>query len=248
MPASLKLVLPAIAAVAILAAASAAALACDGGDDNPPSSATASPTVPTLTPTTAQSDPTANPTETEPTPTTEPSPTAAPTAESAPALSEQSVLTAEYDIPDLNARARFQDGVHHWVRQPGQSEAENPAPLEPADNWVSRIDPGLIATGDLDGDGAMDAVAVMRSQFGGSGVFVTLVALHNEGGEAQHVATAPLGDRVVVNAVTVTEGEVALDMLTHADPGSPRWQGQCCPNVPAEMRFRLQGSELVPVQ
>ena len=208
--------------------------------------------IPTASP--SQATPAAQATST-PSPTPEPPPALDPTATATPAvaseavpLSDDALLDAEYLIPDMDARVQFQDGFYHWVRQPGQTETQNPAPVEPMPNWASWLDPEVIATGDLDGDGQDDAAVIIRSQFGGTGVFVTLAAVHNDAGAPVHVATAPLGDRVGINAVAIENGEIILDMLTHADPGSPQWAGQCCPTVPTESRYRLESNDLTQVQ
>jgi hypothetical protein len=90
------------------------------------------------------------------------------------------------------------------------------------------------AVGDLDGDGSADAVIVLESDPGGSGVFFDLVPVLNRQGEPQVLTPLPLGDRVEVNGVTLKDGLVDVQILKHS-PDDP----QCCPSLDVTMRYRL---------
>lgn len=97
------------------------------------------------------------------------------------------------------------------------------------------------AFGDLDADGAADAVIVLEADPGGSGVFFDLVPVLNRGGQPLPLAPTPLGDRVEVTSVTVArDGGVNVKMLMHA-PDDP----QCCPTLDVVLRYRLDGDRLV---
>jgi hypothetical protein len=252
MIANSRWLLAAFLAAGLTVAVAAGLLALAGSDDGGPTmvaQATATPRAASPT-TPAPLSPSAK-TVTTPTPslspTPEPSPSANATTAPGATLSPGDLLNAEYLIPDMNVRVELQDGVYYWVRQPGQMEKDNPAPLEPQENWLSRLDPDLIASGDLDGDGAEDAAVIIRSQFGGTGIFVALAVLKNDGGSPVHLATDVLGDRVVVNAIAIERGEIIVDLLTFAPPSSPQWAGQCCPTELAVLRYRLEGTQLVQV-
>jgi len=97
------------------------------------------------------------------------------------------------------------------------------------------------AFGDLDGDGAGDAVVVLESDPGGSGVFFDLVALLNRNGQAVPLPPVPLGDRVQVNDVAIRNGNVQVDLVKHG-PDDP----QCCPSLDVSLPYRLEGDTLVP--
>ncbi len=56
------------------------------------------------------------------------------------------------------------------------------------------------------------------------------------------LATIFIGDRVQINAITIDNGEVVLDMITHG-PDDP----MCCPSQHVIQKFSLQGSELIPI-
>ena len=98
----------------------------------------------------------------------------------------------------------------------------------------------FVAFGDLNGDGLSDAVAVLVTHGGGTGSFYDLAAVIDRRGKAVHAASAPLGDRVKVESVGITAGQVEVRMVTHA-----REDPLCCPTLPVRKTYRLQGSQLV---
>jgi basic membrane protein A len=71
-----------------------------------------------------------------------------------------------------------------------------------------------VAFGDLDADGVDDAAVVLITDPGGSGTFRDLVAVLDRNGRAFPVATTFLGDRIRVNALTIEDGQIVVDMLT----------------------------------
>lgn len=99
----------------------------------------------------------------------------------------------------------------------------------------------LHAFGDLDGDGATDAVIALEGDPGGSGVFFDLVPVLNRGGQPLPLAPTALGDRVEIKSVSVSsDGSVSVQMLKHG-PDDP----QCCPTLDVVLRYRLEGDRLV---
>jgi hypothetical protein len=97
--------------------------------------------------------------------------------------------------------------------------------------------------GDLNGDGDVDAAAVLSTDPGGSGTFYDLVAVVSERDGPRHVATASLGDRVLVEAVRVANGWVTVDLLTHDSEDS-----MSAPSVPLKQTYRLIDDELLMVR
>jgi len=71
----------------------------------------------------------------------------------------------------------------------------------------------MLAFGDLDADGVDDAAVVLISDPGGSGRFYDLVAVLDRNGNAFPVASAFLGDRIEISAVTIEDGQIVVDML-----------------------------------
>ncbi len=105
---------------------------------------------------------------------------------------------------------------------------------------VTLLEP--LALGDLNGDGADDAAVILATNTDGSGVFVDLAAVINDGGSPRNVAVAFLGDRIRVEGVAIEEGEIELRVIMHG-PDEPL----CCPTVRAIRRFRLQAGGLIEV-
>ncbi|WP_165949890.1 hypothetical protein [Micromonospora sp. KC207] len=71
--------------------------------------------------------------------------------------------------------------------------------------------------GDLDGDGAADAVGAVALKAGGSGTFHTLVVWHNADGEPVYRSLADLGDRTPVESISVSDGAAKVVWLTRSD-------------------------------
>ncbi|MPZ99675.1 MAG: hypothetical protein GEU80_10135 [Dehalococcoidia bacterium] len=106
------------------------------------------------------------------------------------------------------------------------------------------LPPGELTTGpargygDLDGDGNVDAAMSLSHQPGGSGTFVYL---HVIAGTSMP-APVLLGDRVIVERVSIAADEVAVRYLERL-PGQPF---AAVPTVPVTKRFTLQDGTLVP--
>ncbi len=154
-------------------------------------------------------------------------PSPAPTA--APALTLAAVMNAEYRSPDWGA-FRLTDGLY-------QRPPENPA--ESSSAYTTRLlEPA--AFGDLNADGAIDAVVGLSTQNGGTGHFVELAAVLNRVGIPENVDTVPLGDRVVIEQAAIQAGVITLHMRVHAPA-----DGLCCPSQAETWQFQLQADRLI---
>jgi heat shock protein HslJ len=98
------------------------------------------------------------------------------------------------------------------------------------------------AFGDLDGDGVEDAVVILVTDPGGSGTFYDLAVVLNRDGNPEHIATASLGDRAKIQALSIGAGHIVVRMITHG-PEDP----MCCPTQEVEQTFALQEGELVQI-
>jgi heat shock protein HslJ len=103
--------------------------------------------------------------------------------------------------------------------------------------WLSE---GFHLTGDLDRDGADEAVVHLTYSSGGTGNFGYLAVMGREGGEIVQQAIGLVGDRVQIVAGRIDGGSVVLDVL-QAGPGD----GMCCPRQLATRTFIIQGDKLV---
>ena len=109
----------------------------------------------------------------------------------------------------------------------------------PGKPFVRLID-HLIATGDLDGDEADDAVVLLADYASGSGDFVYLAAVLNAWAEPTPLIALMIGDRSPVKSLTI-EGDQVIVELIGPGPGDPA----CCPTWNVRKVFGLEKDKLV---
>lgn len=97
-----------------------------------------------------------------------------------------------------------------------------------------------IALGDLNGDGKKDGAVILVYSTGGSGSFRVLEAVINQKGKTVNVASTDLGDRVIVESISIASGEIIIKMITHGPN-----DGASNPTVRKTVRYRLNGEELI---
>lgn len=154
----------------------------------------------------------------------EPRPATPPAAPAPTALTEQDLRGATY-------RLRFVEMTLDSVRF-----ADGPWRDSANSTTVTLI---RTATGDLDGDGRGDGVAVIGMNFGGTGTFISAVPVLNRDGVAVAGRGAGLGDRTNIRSVEIDAGTVAVGMIAHR-PDDPA----CCPTDTVMQLFRLAGDSL----
>jgi basic membrane protein A len=96
----------------------------------------------------------------------------------------------------------------------------------------------MVAFGDLDADGVDDAAVVLISDTSGTGRFYDVVAVLDRNGKAFPVASAFLGDRIEINAVTIEDGQIVVDMLTRG----PDAAMADAPTQPETRTYKIQVS------
>lgn len=72
------------------------------------------------------------------------------------------------------------------------------------------------AFGDLNGDGMDDGVLLLSESTGGSGVFVSLIAMINNGDGFTQAGSYYVDDRPLINSVSIDSGRIILDAVIHA--------------------------------
>lgn len=114
-------------------------------------------------------------------------------------------------------------------------------PPEPGSAAVPTLDlrAGALARGDLDSDGNDEAVVVLDSWTGGSGVFTYLAVVSGSTGSPRNVATLLLGDRVQLREVRIGNGRIVSE-LHGPGPDDP----SCCPSMNIRQVWKLTGSSL----
>src|SRR5262249_38650521 len=103
--------------------------------------------------------------------------------------------------------------------------------------------PGFWLSGDLDGDGAPEAIVLLDASSGGSGTDAYLAALSRENGHVVERGTAHVGNRVQVRGAHVDGNRVELDVV-QAGPTD----AMCCPGEKATRVFGLEAEALVEVE
>jgi len=103
--------------------------------------------------------------------------------------------------------------------------------------WLSE---GFHLTGDLDQDGADEAVVHLTYSSGGAGNFGYLAVMGREGGEVVQKVIGLIGDRVQIRGARIDGRSIVLDVL-QAGPDD----GMCCPRQFATRTFGIQSGKLV---
>ncbi len=165
--------------------------------------------------------PAADQTQTEPVPIIEP--TRAPETSTAVPESVIQLRNAQYQlgIPDSLQVVQLTDG-----------KFEQGAPA--GADYVSVFMTDFVALGDLNADGTEEIAALISENYGGTGVFVFLVVYTQVDGTLTFLTSTMVDDRPQLNALSVEDGEVFLDVTIHGldDPG-------CCPTLRTTRHYRL---------
>jgi immunoglobulin-like protein involved in spore germination len=128
---------------------------------------------------------------------------------------------AEYQLADSQRPVQLTDGQFQEGTA-GQAD------------YVSVNIGNFTAAGDLNGDGVDEVAAVFGENYGGSGTFVFLAIYSDVNGKLTFLTSAFVGDRSVLNGLSIENGEVALSAVTHAadDP-------LCCPTMQTHRHYSL---------
>jgi heat shock protein HslJ len=93
--------------------------------------------------------------------------------------------------------------------------------------------------GDLDRDGAEEAVVLLAAGTGGTGEMTYLAVMGRPGGKLTNIATAPVGDRVQVRNAKVDGGRIVLDLVQAGENDAA-----CCPGDLVTRTWGLSGAAL----
>ncbi len=113
----------------------------------------------------------------------------------------------------------------------GQFYAPN---VERTNGSVLVAQSGLRADGDLDADGDADAAGLLVADAGDGRMFMYLYAVRNDNGNPVFAGSVELGDRVKVDALDISDGQIRVAMTTHTgeDPA-------CCPTLDVTYAYNL---------
>jgi hypothetical protein len=149
-------------------------------------------------------------------------------------LTLESLENAEYYFALYKKKAYLAGGIHEeeeMVDEGGFSYIFSAGMIE-----------DVMAFGDLDNDGKEDAVVIIYSTGGGSGLFYELAVMMNKDGIPHHLTSEYLGDRVKVNSIAIRDGIITLDMIIH-DVGD----AACCPTLYKIFQYKLSEEELLKI-
>jgi len=108
---------------------------------------------------------------------------------------------------------------------------------------ASRPTVGLISnfylTGDLDGDGSEEAVAMLWQSSGGSGVFSYLAVFAWRNGEIVNTGTASIGDRVQVRSTQIDGKQIIINVVQQGPDDAA-----CCPSQKATRYWSMTKDKL----
>ena len=100
-----------------------------------------------------------------------------------------------------------------------------------------------ITFGDVAGDETDEAIVLLATNMGGSGVFFHLAVVRNHDGAAQHIGMIPLGDRVKVEALEISDRKIVVRLVEHG-PEDP----MCCPTLAVHREWQLQDGEFTELE
>ncbi|RJP54917.1 MAG: hypothetical protein C4583_01425 [Anaerolineaceae bacterium] len=150
-----------------------------------------------------------------------------------PALTVDALRNASYTLPN------FSGDLFSYQLTDGKYTLGDPTVTGYVE--VTLLD--TFAFGDLNQDGVNDAAVLLAENFGGTGVFVSVNAVLNDGGQPRHAASSMIDDRPQIGNLDIRDGEIFLDAVIHAfdDPA-------CCPELSVTRSFKLSGVLLTLVR
>jgi len=105
-----------------------------------------------------------------------------------------------------------------------------------------QMDNNNIVFSDLDNDGIKEAVLITYWSGSGSGTWRELTILKNEMGHPFFITSKDLGDRTIINSLTIESGVITIDMTVHGSGDA-----MCCPTLKKVAKYKLADTELVEI-
>jgi hypothetical protein len=145
-----------------------------------------------------------------------------------PPLSMDALKNLTYKIDDDSIT--LQEGMREFIPDAEQGMHEKTIAVYLTDH----------AFGDLDGDGSIDAIAVLQKSDGGSGIYYYLAPVFNDKGTGkQYGKVYVLGDRLQFRSVSIHDGKVTVELMMHGPN-----DGLCCPTQFRTLEFILKNRAL----
>ena len=165
-----------------------------------------------------------------------PSPTPAPVAE-ATLTPSPTATVAPTSLPDYATRihnTEYQLGISEALRIVQLTDGKFEQGTAGGADYFSVNVTDFIASGDLNNDGVNEIIALIAENYGGTGTFVFLTVYSDVNGKLTFQTSNLVDDRPMLNALTIENGEIFLDAVTHSteDPF-------CCPTLRTTRHYRL---------
>jgi hypothetical protein len=138
-----------------------------------------------------------------------------------------------------NAKVQLVSQDKHQIVQLTNGAYQSAADVSSPDFMSINLTPQM-AFGDLNGDGVGDAALLLAENYGGSGVFVSLVAMLDQNGQPLQAASVLIDDRPKINSLGIRNGQILLDAIVHG-PNDPA----CCAARPTKQTFRYAFGKLM---
>ncbi len=138
-----------------------------------------------------------------------------------------SLANIEYYSSAVGGRVKLAKGTYLLKPPAGESQAD----------YIVTLDTDHIAFGDVNNDGQEDAVAILTTRSGGTGKSVELEVVLNKAGFASNVSSKYLGDRTLINSLTIKSGVISIDMTP--------WDGGT--GAKQTISYKLSGDKLVEI-
>ena len=105
---------------------------------------------------------------------------------------------------------------------------------------------GFRLAGDLDGDGVEEAVVALAESTGGTGTRSYLAVVKRAALAVRHVATAELGDRVLLRSARLAKGADGVARIEARVVRAGQGDALCCPGEVADVAWTFSGGGLAP--
>ena len=167
--------------------------------------------------------------------TAPPTPTPAPVIESTPTPRATSApVDASPTFVGRVRNAQYQLGTMDSLQVVQLTDGVYEAGVPGAADYVSVNVLNFVANGDLNDDGKDEVVALVSENYGGSGVFVFLVVYADDNGTLTFQTSLMVDDRPQVNALSIDNGEILLDVVVHGID-----EPMCCPTLRSARHYLL---------
>jgi len=153
-----------------------------------------------------------------------------------PPTTATSALTPD-QVKNAKVQLVFQD--KHQIVQLTNGAYQSTADVSSPD-FMSITLASQMAFGDLNGDGVGDAAVLLAENYGGSGTFVSLLAMLDQKDQPVQAGSALIDDRPNINSLSIQNGQILLDVMVHG-PNDPR----CCAAQPTRQTFHYESGKLV---